>query len=211
MLQANSIFASISGEIGFHPQGSIVTFIRLQGCNLCCPYCDTMHALNENAGHNMRINEIISWVKTRRVLITGGEPLMQSDTNGLIKQLYYSDHIVQVETNGTLLPLNPLAYYVVDQKMFLPKHERALDDYMLRPTDWIKYVVCDQEELTTAIKEIHSERYNVVRPKRAISVVLGPTGFPAVPYNLVMDKLKEYGLQDEVIMNFQIHKLANLA
>jgi len=38
-MRVNSIFNSISGEVGIIPQGAVTTFIRFQGCNLQCDWC----------------------------------------------------------------------------------------------------------------------------------------------------------------------------
>ena len=45
MLDVYSVYNSIDGEVnGFNGIGECTTFIRLKGCNLKCPYCDTQYA-----------------------------------------------------------------------------------------------------------------------------------------------------------------------
>jgi len=119
-------FESISGEAGFFTQGSFATFIRLQGCNLNCVYCDTPKAQNAEGGTRWNINEVVFRCQTKQVLITGGEPLMQeSALIALVTALISRGHLVQIETNGSLSipkigsPWAPPQYkpfWVVDRK-----------------------------------------------------------------------------------------------
>lgn len=105
-MKINSIFESISGEVGpVIPQGMWTTFIRTQGCNLNppCDYCDTPDAQG-SGGLEMEIDEILSMCQTRNILITGGEPFFRPDMEILIEELLKSKHIVQIETNGTIPP-----------------------------------------------------------------------------------------------------------
>lgn len=94
------IFESIQGEGKW--MGTPVVFIRLAGCNLHCPWCDTKESWGD-AGTEMTIDEIVKMVGTfniRQVVITGGEPTIQSGLSQLIHCL--RDHyFVCIETNGT--------------------------------------------------------------------------------------------------------------
>jgi len=62
-------------------------FIRFSGCNLACNYCDSKYAKD---GKEMSIKEIIDQVNQndcKNVVLTGGEPLLQSDIEKCIKEL----------------------------------------------------------------------------------------------------------------------------
>src|SRR6056297_781769 len=121
-MQIHSIFESISGEAGGFSQGTWCTFIRLQGCNLNCSWCDTPEARSMDGGTEISIQDILPKVSTKHVLITGGEPLLQRiDTASLIQALLDHGHVVQVETNGTYpIPTaflsHPNVYWVIDYK-----------------------------------------------------------------------------------------------
>jgi 7-carboxy-7-deazaguanine synthase len=124
MLKVHSIFESISGEAGVFPQGTWCTFIRLQGCNLQCAWCDTVYAQNRSdlqIGTVMPVGGIVAKTKQHHVLITGGEPLLQDDLPFLITSLLGYGHEVQVETNGSRIPdrLRTLEklHWVVDYKL----------------------------------------------------------------------------------------------
>lgn len=102
-MKVNEIFYSLQGE-GYH-SGTPSIFVRLSGCNLRCPFCDTQH----DEGTEMTDEEIVREVSqypARRVVITGGEPSLQL-TRQLVSALHGADKIVSVETNGThSLPAN---------------------------------------------------------------------------------------------------------
>lgn len=105
VLDVHSIFYTIQGEGPY--TGHPAVFIRLAGCNLQCPGCDTEYTQGRKA---LSIPEITAEVErsyansqlyTRPiVVITGGEPFRQNIAP-LVRHLkrYYQ---IQIETNGTL-------------------------------------------------------------------------------------------------------------
>jgi organic radical activating enzyme len=97
MMRVNEIFYSLQGE-GYH-SGTPAVFVRLSGCNLQCPFCDTQHG----TGTEMNEEEIVEAVQqypARHVVITGGEPSLQL-TESLVDTLHAAGRFVAVETNGT--------------------------------------------------------------------------------------------------------------
>ncbi len=100
-LLVNEIFYSIQGESIY--SGRPCIFVRLTGCNLRCSYCDTRYAYEQ--GVNMELTEIMNRIADymcRLVEITGGEPLLQSETPTLIYRLLENGYEVMLETNGSL-------------------------------------------------------------------------------------------------------------
>lgn len=103
-LSVHSIFHTIQGEGPF--TGYPAIFVRLAGCNLACPGCDTIYT-----GDDVRmlsVEAIQASVRKlhqgpRLVVITGGEPFRQNITP-LCLALLDEDYYVQIESNGTLAP-----------------------------------------------------------------------------------------------------------
>jgi 7-carboxy-7-deazaguanine synthase len=103
MIPICEIFNSIDGEGLF--AGGLATFIRTQGCNLNCRYCDGTYATIPGAGKALSVEEILDHVSKTgytHVTLTGGEPLIHRDSLRLCKELSSHGHLVNIETNGTL-------------------------------------------------------------------------------------------------------------
>lgn len=101
-LQVHSIFETIQGEGPFC--GVPCVFVRLAGCNLQCPGCDTDYTSNRE---QMTPAEILLRIADLRleglVVVTGGEPFRQN-LHQLLYMLIDAGYYVQVESNGTLQP-----------------------------------------------------------------------------------------------------------
>lgn len=114
-LEVHSIFRTIQGEGPF--AGDRAIFVRLAGCNLQCPGCDTDYTSNRNA---LPIDQIVSslindFAPTELVVITGGEPFRQNIAP-FVSMLLQGGFVVQIETNGTLyrdLPWGEEGLFVV--------------------------------------------------------------------------------------------------
>lgn len=121
------VFDSIQGE-GIY-MGLPTTFIRLSGCNLRCTWCDTKYAFEE--GQEMSIEDIASKCNKKTVCITGGEPLIQ-DLDPLIRLLHRGNHLVHVETNGTIRP-RVVTKWLVDFWTVSPKLSNSGMESHLNP------------------------------------------------------------------------------
>lgn len=136
MLNVNEIFHSIQGEGPF--SGHPAVFVRLSGCNLSCPFCDTQH----QAFTQMSEEAIIDKVWEIRngsglVVITGGEPFLQ-DFGKLAKKLVETGLTVQVETNGTVYRRDfPFHYVMV---VCSPKNDDVSADMATQVDAW-KYLI----------------------------------------------------------------------
>lgn len=110
LLEVHTIFPTIQGEGPF--TGWPCVFVRLYGCNLQCPGCDTDYTShNEPLDPDSLLRAIIAAGDGRSpafhcdplVVITGGEPFRQNLTP-LCLMLRANGYKVQIETNGTLAP-----------------------------------------------------------------------------------------------------------
>ena len=104
------IFASVQGE--GRSAGLLCTFVRLSRCNLACTWCDTAYTWRFT-DYDRKANQIIlSEADTaarimalggERLVITGGEPLLQG-ANLARMAVLLSGHRIEIETNGTVAP-----------------------------------------------------------------------------------------------------------
>jgi len=117
MLKVNEVFWSAQGE-GMH-SGTSSIFVRLAGCSLRCPYCDTRRAWSR--GRSMETAEVVAAVAglkadapRARLVITGGEPLEQ-DLGGLLAG-FHRRQFVALETNGLHFQDLPIDWWTVSPK-----------------------------------------------------------------------------------------------
>lgn len=130
------IFASLQGE--GPSAGKPCAFIRLSRCNLACVWCDTAYtwhfegdARPHRAGvtYDRKANQValpaleaartIDRLPPRRIVVTGGEPLLQAAALAELAALL-PEHAIEVETNGTVEP-HPRFDPYVEQYTVSPK------------------------------------------------------------------------------------------
>ncbi len=153
-LIVNEIFYSIQGE-STHAGLSCV-FIRLSGCNLRCVYCDTTYAYHE--GKSREINQILNLIGSypcKRIAITGGEPLLQTETPDLVLNLLQSGHEVILETNGSfdISRVDSRCYRIVDVKCPGSGEQTSFNHDNLQnlsPCDQVKFVISDRDDYVFA-------------------------------------------------------------
>jgi 7-carboxy-7-deazaguanine synthase len=156
MMKVIEIFRSLQGEGVLI--GTPTVFIRLQGCNLHCEWCDTGYA--RDGGKEMSVEQVLQKVdelKTQFVCLTGGEPLLQKDSIKLMNKLLEKLYHVTLETNGSLsLEDVPCAEnMLISMDIKCPSsgmQEKMLFDNieLLSPADQIKFIVADNDDLKYA-------------------------------------------------------------
>lgn len=224
-MKVNEIFTSFSGEVGLFPQGTAVQFIRFPGCNLRCTFCDTKQTWDSDNGSEFNLEELLDRLEAsslRRVVITGGEPLLQGRQLGdLIEILISVGYKIQIETNGTMLPSGKILCadcFVFDYKPLscgIEEHASMMspDMFAKAPSgSWIKAPYMNRHDLAQAIifiKEVLQYRdpsdLNV-----AISPVFGKDGSLLCGFD-PLGMLDSAGLLEHVVMNIQIHKIGNFS
>ena len=203
MVRVSEIFASIQGETSY--VGLPFAFVRLTGCNLRCRYCDTTYAYDD--GEEFPLDQVVLRVATfgiPRVMVTGGEPLLQEETPALVEALLALGHTVLVETNGTV-PLSPLdqrAVKIMDVKC-PGSGEAGKTDWenfsRLSARDEVKFVLSSEEDYRFARDVIR--KYGKNRP---FKVLLSPA-FGLLP----PERLAGWMVGDAIDARFQLqlHKL----
>ena len=100
-MRVNEIFYSLQGE-GFLT-GVPSAFVRLAGCPLRCRWCDTKYGWDAKAGAHYSIDKIVRTVQqwpSEFIVITGGEPMVDSDLPQLVQKLKVADKHITIETAG---------------------------------------------------------------------------------------------------------------
>lgn len=103
-LHISEIFCSIQGEGEY--AGTRSVFVRTNGCNLRCHFCDTPYSSWEPNGSAWTVDEVFREVRRyecEHVVITGGEPFLQPGIISLCEMLNKESHFITFETAGTIL------------------------------------------------------------------------------------------------------------
>lgn len=172
------IFASLQGE-GLSA-GKPCSFIRLSRCNLACVWCDTAYTwhfdgderphrdgrtfdrkANQVALSPLEAARAIDRLSPRRLVVTGGEPLLQSGALAEMAALL-PEHAIEVETNGTVEPGAKfdsfVDHYTVSPKLAhsgnaatLALPPARLAAWAAEPRAWFKFVVGSPAEVTQVL------------------------------------------------------------
>ena len=142
MYRINELFYSLQGE-GYWT-GTPMVFLRMSGCNLQCPFCDT----DNQAFTEMTAGQIVDAISAvsgecRRVCVTGGEPSLQLDLP-LVEALHGAGYRIHVETNGTRPLPEGVDWVTVSPKADVPglKGDGRL---MLTKADEVKVVFLGED------------------------------------------------------------------
>lgn len=187
------IFRSIQGE-GIH-LGRVVTFIRLAGCNLRCPWCDTKTSWKTGI-KTMPVSAILEKVELGcPVVITGGEPTIHTNLQDLITMLHANGSFVSIETNGTnYVPWN------VDWITCSPKPPKHAINPVVRPNE-LKYVVTEDFDADKAIPKEIRHCYEGF-------IWLQPDGTNDETMHKMWDKCLKLAEQDRRLrVGVQLHKI----
>jgi 7-carboxy-7-deazaguanine synthase len=202
IMKINEIFTSIQGETSF--AGLPFTFVRLSGCNLRCTYCDTQYAYEE--GEEQSLEGVIAEIEKRdvpRLVITGGEPLLQDETQALCSRLLDLGFTVLLETNGSILikDVDPRVHRILDLKCPGSGMDNRMDFRnitYLTTRDEIKFVISHREDFEWALATI---KQHALRGRAHIlfSPVYGRLGPGELAEWIMREKLN-------VRLQLQLHK-----
>lgn len=139
-LDVFDVFPTIQGEGPFTGQPAV--FVRLAGCNLQCPLCDTDYTSNRMA---MPLDKLLAFIRSARgpypmslVVITGGEPMRQ-EIGPLVGSLLDLGYRVQLETNGTVF--RPELAYFHRRKFVVCSPKARVHPGLWPYIDALKYVL----------------------------------------------------------------------
>ena len=159
-------FVSLQGEGPF--SGLKTVFVRLQGCNLRCSYCDTKYAQDHNGGTRTSLGILVDViirqaeaVNCEHICITGGEPFYQPLVNMMLTLWHKKAYDISVETNGSFdikarlstIQANKHLTIVMDIKTpcsDMQEHMHFANLGFLRETDVVKFVCEDANDVKYA-------------------------------------------------------------
>ena len=86
--------------------GYISAIVFTQGCNIRCKYCHNPELLPVNSDTAYSEEEILFYLEKRKkclegLVITGGEPTLQSDLKDFIVKVKAMGYKIKLDTNGT--------------------------------------------------------------------------------------------------------------
>lgn len=180
MLRTSEIFGpTVQGEGRF--AGYPAIFVRLSGCNLDCSWCDTPYTwdwtgkngtvyIRSEEEFNPSDEQLLSEVEQiltnsdQRIIISGGEPLLQSKGirafHSMIRKAGLNNPI-DIETNGTVKPIDDLnteiiSHYTVSPKFgssgieWRPRWDKTIEQFrnlaLVGKAD-CKFVISDQQDV----------------------------------------------------------------
>jgi 7-carboxy-7-deazaguanine synthase len=209
VLSKEGIFYSIQGEGTY--AGIPTVFVRFQGCNLRCSFCDTPHAQRFDVGlRELDIHDIVKEVQSyqnKYVCITGGEPLCQSEGLKILVERLAPHRYVSVETNGSMPP--PLwarrhVFWSVDVKCPSSGWSTSFDvrwiPYALESGN-LKFVVGTEDDLDFVREFLY--KHSLIHSRATkISPVIS-----RIPDQIWMQRVAEFCKENDVDMSLQLHKL----
>lgn len=150
------IFHSLQGE-GLET-GLRTSFIRTARCNLRCVWCDTTYSFGPGQERSIpSILEEVAGHRTRHACLTGGEPLLQSQSPELVRQLSKRGFTTVIETGGSLdispylhIPRTHVSLDVKCPSSKMERRMRAANFPLLRAKDTVKFVIADKRDFDYA-------------------------------------------------------------
>ena len=209
-LAVSELFFSLQGESTY--AGLPCVFIRLEGCNLRCRYCDARYTYEES-GSTKNLSEIVVFADRYPeaiIEITGGEPLLQANVITLMQRLVDKSRTVLLETNGSLdlakIPGEVIT--IMDIKCpgsGMVSANRLENLTVLRAHDEIKFVLCSRDDYDWAVSCLTTHNLIDATSGQARRPIL----FSPVPGELPPADLAAWILRDRlpVRLQLQLHKI----
>ena len=149
--------------------GKISAVIFTQGCNFRCPYCHNPELVGFDREDLIEEDYVLSFLEERRgkidgVVLTGGEPTLQSDLVDFLKEIKNLGFLIKLDTNGScpevieeLLEAKLLDYIAMDIKASLENYSEITNakvdiGKIKRSIDVIMHSGVTYEFRTTVVK-----------------------------------------------------------
>lgn len=153
--------------------GKVACTVFTCGCNFRCPFCHNASLVESKS--DLSEEAVLDFLVKRRnvlegVCLTGGEPLLQSDTENFLRKVKELGYKVKLDTNGAfpdrlqnIVQQGLVDYVAMDVKncpsMYCATAGRQTDVRDIeRSVDFLKNCGADYEFRTTVTKTFHSEQ-----------------------------------------------------
>lgn len=208
--------------------GKISAIIFTQGCNFRCPYCHNPELVDpELFAEPLKVEDIFAHLNSRRglldaVVISGGEPTLQTDIGELLRAIKKMGFFVKLDTNGSnpgviksLIAEDLIDYIAMDIKapferyhdvvklnIDVTKIKESIEIIMNSPLDYefrtivVKNLLSESDIISIAHSIKGARKY--VLQNLVLSKMLEPSTAKTVhPYsdrelNEIKDKVKKY-------------------
>jgi 7-carboxy-7-deazaguanine synthase len=200
-VMVKEIYLSLQGESSH--QGLLCAFVRLTGCHLRCSYCDSEFSFH--GGKRMKNAEVLRQIvelKTPRIEVTGGEPLLQPGVYPLMESMLDAGLIVLLETSGAIdvREVPEGVHAIVDMKT-PSSGEVARNDLRnfdsMDARDELKFVIGSREDYDWSVKLMREHRLDA----RPFGIL-----FSTVFSKLQPTQLAEWIIADRLPVRFQLQQ-----
>ncbi len=167
--------------------GKVACLLFTQGCNFRCPFCHNRDLLESENQHPIDTEEVFEYLQKRKgvldgVVITGGEPLLQTDLESFMKKIKEMGYSIKLDTNGSnpkklkkLLDQKLIDYVAMDIKNDFRNYDKTSGvnciniENIKESIKIIENANIEYEFRTTIVKQLHN-----LEQLQKISNYLGP-------------------------------------
>jgi 7-carboxy-7-deazaguanine synthase len=207
-LPVNDYFYSLQGEGKL--AGTPSFFVRLMGCPLHCPWCDTKQAWTQLSKIHT-VDEVASVVrqeaKSGFVVLTGGEPLIHPALTVLTKKLQEEGYHLTIETSGIVFLEVACDLLSVSPKLpsTLPGHDPFQPNILRKLIDQakdyqVKFVVGSMAEVDEVLSLVSANDF-IDRKK----VLLMPASTNQTEYRATAPQVAQWALENDLRFCPRLH------
>lgn len=203
-LAVQGIFPTFQAEGPY--AGVPAVFLRLGGCNLACPFCDTeFESFSRKSLFDVikQVDELSRNIRRERsrqlVVITGGEPMRQN-IEPLCEALVEAGFAVQIETNGTLYRELPEVVSIVCSPKNTGQGYQPVRADLLPRIDALKFIISRRNPYYDHVSEVGQRMYNI--PVYVQPMDEGDDAINAENLQFTLELAAEFGYR----LSLQTHK-----
>jgi 7-carboxy-7-deazaguanine synthase len=168
----NEIFETIQGEATY--TGTPSVFVRLQGCPVGCPWCDTKHTWDVDLDKQVTptilflkqedeptfakfsvddLMECLDQFQARHIVLTGGEPCIYN-LEAHTKAICDSGRTCQIETSGTFpIRVDDRCWVTLSPKIDMPGGLCVLEECITRANE-VKYPMGKESDIHKVTEQV---------------------------------------------------------